>query len=109
VVTTAFAPILACSPIVTGPRIFAPAPTSTSPQDDTAGDGHLLEQQTVDADPGVRMHDSAVGMRQQQAASDPAVHRNVGAGHNRPAPVFERPIASGQPGKPAARGQIAAN
>jgi hypothetical protein len=48
---------------------------------------YLLEQQAIRADFGVRMYDDAIRMRQQQAASQFAIERNVGAGYHAPTSV----------------------
>jgi hypothetical protein len=48
---------------------------------------YLLEQQAVRTDFSVRMDDDAVRMRQQQAASQLAIERNIGAGHDTPISV----------------------
>jgi hypothetical protein len=48
---------------------------------------YLLEQQAIRADFSVGMDDDAIRMRQQQAASQFAIERNVGAGDYAPIPV----------------------
>ena len=47
-------------------------------------DRYLLKDQAVAADLSPRVNDDPVGVRDQQAAADPAVDRDVGAGHRGP-------------------------
>ncbi len=47
-------------------------------------DRYLLKYQAVHADPGIRMDDDSVRVRNKQSASDPAVERDIRAGHDRP-------------------------
>jgi hypothetical protein len=48
---------------------------------------YLLEQQAVRADFSVRVDDDAIRMRQQQAAAQLAIQRNIGARHDTPISV----------------------
>ena len=56
---------------------------------DSVADGHLLEQQAVWPDFRIRMDDHPIGMRQHQSAAQPAIERDIGAGHHAPESVAE--------------------
>lgn len=45
-------------------------------------DSHLLQNQTVDANCGIRMDHDPIGVRHEQAATDFAIDRDIGAGDN---------------------------
>src|SRR4051812_33808901 len=45
---------------------------------------NLLKYQTIDADPGARMDDNAVGMGNQESTTNVAIERNVRPGDDAP-------------------------
>jgi hypothetical protein len=55
----------------------------------TASECNLLKYKAIDADPGARVDDDSIRVRDQEASADVAIERNVGSRHDAPKPVAE--------------------
>jgi hypothetical protein len=64
--------------------------------DDFSRNGHLLQDETIGTDDGVRVDDNSIGMNEQQSAPKLAAERNVSPGHNAPEAVLLRGVGSDQ-------------
>ena len=53
---------------------------------------HLLKDQTIGPDHGLRKDDNAVGMDQQKPTTDIAIQRNIGAGDDAPEAMLKHPV-----------------
>ena len=104
VIITAFAPMRAWLPIVTGRRMTAPAPISTCPPMRTwGGNGHVLQNQAIGAAGGCGMHYHSHRVQKEQPAAKLGINGDVRRGHHGPemiakhGPLLQKPSVGSPP------------